>query len=150
LAGSKQHRVDRLGSSIAEEGPQLSADFAAHRFLRKCEPRNRNGDDQQRPERKDRIIGKRCTEPRRLMLGPVRRRVFEKGPHRDGSNATPTSYGWRQRRMSGPSPNPRRNATTSLAASASDLLLRNPIAGIAACCARAARGHAAALPSSVT
>src|SRR5262249_12639431 len=39
----------------------LSADFAAHRFLRKCEPRNRNGDDEQRPERKDRIIGKRCT-----------------------------------------------------------------------------------------
>jgi hypothetical protein len=31
----------------------------------------------------------------------------------------------------------------------SDVLLRNPITGIAGCCARAASGHAAALPSSV-
>jgi hypothetical protein len=68
LAGSKQHRVDRLGSSIAEQGPQLSADFSAHRFLLKCEPRNRTGDDQQRPERKDRIIGKRCTSRAALCL----------------------------------------------------------------------------------
>jgi hypothetical protein len=34
-------------------------------------------------------------------------------------------------------------------ASSGDLLSRNPITGSAACCARAASGHAAALPSSV-
>src|SRR5262245_2519637 len=31
----------------------------------------------------------------------------------------------------------------------SDVLLRNPITGVAGCCARAANGHAAALPSNV-
>jgi len=33
-------------------------------------------------------------------------------------------------------------------ASSGDLLLRNPITGIAACCPRAASGHAAAAPPS--
>jgi hypothetical protein len=43
-----------------------------------------------------------------------------------------------------------RNAASDVADSPGDLLLRNPITGIAACCARAASGHAAAaLPSSV-
>src|SRR5262249_9777066 len=27
----------------------------------------------------------RCAQPRRLMVGPARCRIFEKGPHRDGS-----------------------------------------------------------------
>ena len=52
-----------------------------------------------------RIIGKCCTQLCRLMLGPARRRVFEKGPHRDGSNATPMSYKccplYRQQRTNG-------------------------------------------------
>ena len=42
-----------------------------------------------------------------------------------------------------------RNAATSCAYAAGDALLRNPITGIAGCCARAASGHAAAPPSSV-
>src|SRR5262249_33149002 len=39
-----------------------------------------------------------------------------------------------------------RNATTKCVASASEVLRRKPITGIAGCCARAARGHAAAAP----
>jgi hypothetical protein len=44
---------------------------------------------------------------------------------------------------------PPRNAATRFAESSSDLALRNPITGIAGCCPRAVRGHAAAPPSSV-
>jgi hypothetical protein len=43
----------------------------------------------------------------------------------------------------------RRNASTKCAVSSGDLALRYPITGIAGCCARAASGHAAALPMSV-
>src|SRR5215468_4753350 len=44
---------------------------------------------------------------------------------------------------------PTRNAASDVADSPGDLLLRNPITGIAGCCARAASGHAAAPPNSV-
>src|SRR6516225_9004922 len=44
---------------------------------------------------------------------------------------------------------PRRNAATRSIEALADVLLRNPTTGIAACCARAASGHAAAPPSSV-
>jgi hypothetical protein len=40
-------------------------------------------------------------------------------------------------------------ATTPIAEPAADVLRRNPITGIAGCCARAANGHAAAPPSNV-
>jgi hypothetical protein len=43
---------------------------------------------------------------------------------------------------------PWRNAVTRCVASASDALRRNPITGIAGFCARAASGHAAAVPPS--
>jgi hypothetical protein len=43
---------------------------------------------------------------------------------------------------------PRRNAATRSLDSLGERLLRNPITGIAGCCARAASGHAAAPPSS--
>src|SRR5262249_54649173 len=49
-----------------------------------------------------------------------------------------------------PHTRPSLKAATRWAHSTADPLLRNPIAGIAGCCACAARGHAAAaLPSSV-
>src|SRR5262245_23623652 len=41
-----------------------------------------------------------------------------------------------------------RNATTNGANDSADALLRNPITGIAGCCARAASGHVAAAPPS--
>jgi hypothetical protein len=44
------------------------------------------------------------------------------------------------------SPRPRRNAATRCAVSSGDRELRYPITGIAACCARAASGYAAAAP----
>src|SRR5262245_34846772 len=44
---------------------------------------------------------------------------------------------------------PWRNAVTNRVRSAGDKALRNPITGIAACCACAASGHAAAPPTSV-
>src|SRR5262245_39449364 len=44
---------------------------------------------------------------------------------------------------------PSRNAATSGANASGEALCRCPIIGIAGCCARAASGHAAALPSSV-
>jgi hypothetical protein len=48
------------------------------------------------------------------------------------------------------SSNPRRNAATKWAVSSGDLLLRNPITGIAGCCARAASGHATAVPGLIS
>src|SRR5262249_51550158 len=47
------------------------------------------------------------------------------------------------------SPRPLRKAAAICAYSQDDPPLRNPIIGIAVCCARAASGHAAAPPSSV-
>jgi hypothetical protein len=44
---------------------------------------------------------------------------------------------------------PFRNAAMGRAIGLGDKLLRNPITGIASCCARAASGHAAAAPPSV-
>jgi hypothetical protein len=46
------------------------------------------------------------------------------------------------------SASPRLNAAVKCALASGDLVLRNPITGIAACCARAATGHAAATPPS--
>src|SRR5262249_20461952 len=43
---------------------------------------------------------------------------------------------------------PRRNAATSSAEALAEVLLRNPITGIAGCCAHAASGQAAAAPPS--
>src|SRR5262249_25556359 len=43
---------------------------------------------------------------------------------------------------------PWRNATTADADSSGDLLLMNPITGVAGCCARAASGHTIAAPPS--
>src|SRR5262249_40106842 len=43
------------------------------RFLPECETGNRDGDDKQRPERKDRIIRERSAQPSCLMVGPTRR-----------------------------------------------------------------------------
>src|SRR5262245_4027335 len=45
---------------------------------------------------------------------------------------------------------PCRNALTRYAKPAAGVVLRNPITGIAGCCARTASGHAAAPPRTVT
>src|SRR5262249_18109345 len=45
-------------------------------------------------------------QPCRLMIGPTRRRLFEKGPHRDASDVTPTSLR--------PAPKTRERAITSV------------------------------------
>ena len=46
----------------------------------KCQSRNRDGDDQERSDRKHRVIGKRCTQAWDPVSAPVRDRLLKQAP----------------------------------------------------------------------
>jgi hypothetical protein len=85
FARSKEHRVDSLCSGTAEQILQVSLNFTTDGFLPKREARNRNGDDNEGPKGKHRVIRERCAQLCRLVIGPTRCRVLEKGPHCNAS-----------------------------------------------------------------
>jgi len=62
---------------------QRTGDLGLHRLGAEEEVGDRNGDDDQRPQRENRVIGKRCSEARILVLRPSAHSLLQRAPPRE-------------------------------------------------------------------
>jgi hypothetical protein len=70
----------RPGALLSDEAAQLLGDLAPYCFLPEDQPGHRDDDDEQRSNRKDRVVRERRPHARGVVIAPRRHRFFDQQP----------------------------------------------------------------------
>ena len=90
--GTLEHGFDGFGAGLPQQSVQGGEHLPSHCLGTKYEAGNRNRDENQRPERKHRIVGKRRSEPCSLVLRPTVERLSKRCPPRHSSATSKIAF----------------------------------------------------------
>ena len=80
MTGALNHGLQDFGTLLPDQPAELADDRALGGIMAKCEPRNRDDDDQQRSDRKNRVVGYCCAAGEVLVLDKSGNSIFNESP----------------------------------------------------------------------